>query len=85
VKHERIYLGGTEIYREYNGDDLHNERYSQHVSDGAGNSALIEVQTLNDGNASTATRYRYQYSNHLGSAALELNESKDLISYGVIA
>ena len=51
------------------------------MSDGASNSALIEVQTLNDGNASTDTRYRYQYSNHLGSAALELNENQDLISY----
>ena len=55
------------------------------MSDGASNSALIEVQTLNDGNVSTATRYRYQYSNHLGSPALELNENQDLISYEGIA
>jgi len=55
------------------------------VSDGAGNSALIEVKTVHLGNTRTGNDlisvYRYQYSNHLGSATLELNENQDLISY----
>jgi hypothetical protein len=90
VKHERIYLGGVEIYREYDSsENVHNERHSQHVSDGAGNTALLEVKTIHNGHTRTgnelATTFRFQYNNHLGSSALELNENQEIISYGAIA
>ena len=45
--------------------------------------ALVETQTVNKGSSiSTPTpAQRYQFSNHLGSASLELDEAGGLISY----
>jgi RHS repeat-associated protein len=82
---ERIYLGGFEIYREYeaNGQTIKLERESLHVMDDARRIALVETQTIQDGNAinDPMPLQRYQLGNHLGSASLELDENGDLISY----
>jgi RHS repeat-associated protein len=76
---ERIYLGGFEIYREYeaNGQTIGLERESLHVMDDQRRIALVETQTV--GNSDQLIRY--QLGNHLGSASLELDEFGDLISY----
>ena len=83
---ERVYLGSYEVYREYDptGQTATLERHSIHVGDGAGRICLLETTTIdaNGGGApppSTATRY--QLSNHLGSAVVELDENAALISY----
>ena len=86
VKYERIYLGAHEIYREYDSsENLDLERITHHVSDDQGTVALIEVKTISGGVATDdITRtiaYRYQFTDHLDSACIEINEDQDVISY----
>jgi RHS repeat-associated protein len=86
---ERIYLGGFELYREYNGsgDVRTKERETLHVMDGQQRIALVETQTYGEpdvitGNGPVANPLiRYQLNNHLGSACVELDEHGNLISY----
>jgi RHS repeat-associated protein len=84
-KDERIYVGGFEVYREYNGHAVWAklERETLHVTDGQQRIALVETKTVDaDGPPSTPTPLiRYQLGNHLGSALLELDESGEVISY----
>jgi RHS repeat-associated protein len=79
---ERIYLGGFEIYREYNGNGsaVTLERETLHVMDDQQRIALVETRTLGDDGSPTQL-VRYQFGNHLGSASLELDEAGDIISY----
>ncbi len=81
-KAERTYLGSFEIYREYNGDGstVTLERETLHITDDQQRIALVETRTQgNDG--SPAQLIRYQLSNHLGSASLELDDQAKIISY----
>ena len=79
---ERIYLGGFEIYREYqlNGSSVTLERETLHISDNQQQIALVETRTEGD-DGSPDQVIRYQLSNHLGSATLELNEAAVIISH----
>ncbi|GHO98832.1 hypothetical protein KSF_088800 [Reticulibacter mediterranei] len=79
---ERIYLGTFEIYREYAGDGstVTLERETLHVMDDKNRVALIETRTQGDDD-SPEQLIRYQFSNHLGSAMLELDEQAQIISY----
>src|SRR4030095_8590286 len=79
---ERIYLGGMEIYRRYSGGDIVEEIESFHLFEGEQRVLLIDdvLQTDNP-NLPTGPLYRYQYSNHLGSACLEADDQAALISY----
>jgi RHS repeat-associated protein len=61
------------------------ERESLHVMDNKQRIAMVETKTR-DNNSSDKTTFnlayiRYQYSNHLDSACLELNEKLETISY----
>ena len=79
---ERIYLGGFEVYREYNGNGttVTLERETLHIMDDKQRIALVETRTQgNDG--SPAQLIRYQFSNHLGSTSLELDDQAQIISY----
>jgi RHS repeat-associated protein len=84
---ERIYLGGFEIFRKHNGpigantDTL--ERETLHVMDDKQRIALVETRTLDTaGNDPVPRRLiRCQFSNHLGSASLELDDQAQIISY----
>jgi RHS repeat-associated protein len=82
---QRIYLGGYEIYRQYDstGNNIILERQSLHVSDGATRICLLETTTIDTSAPATAPSIatRYQLSNHLGSAVLELDISAAIISY----
>ena len=81
-KAERIYLGGFEIYREFNGNgiDIALERETLHIMDDKQRIALVETRTQgNDG--SPPQLIRYQFGNHLGSASLELDDKGSVISY----
>ncbi|MFZ3573375.1 SpvB/TcaC N-terminal domain-containing protein [Streptomyces sp. BH097] len=79
---ERVYLGGVELYREYNGDGTATtlERGALHVMDDTGRIALVEhrVKGTDD---SPAELTRYQLTNHLGSATVELAEDGEVITY----
>ncbi|MCU0543439.1 MAG: toxin [Oscillatoriaceae cyanobacterium Prado104] len=82
---ERIYLGGFEIYREYenDGNTRKLERETLHVMDDRKRIALVETKTLDttDNTNLNVSLTRYQYDNHLGSACLELDEAGNVISY----
>lgn len=82
---ERLYLGNFELYREYaaNGTSVDLERQSLHVMDDRQRIALAETQTIASGATvpSPTTLQRYQLSNHLGSASLELDTASALITY----
>ncbi|HEY4337406.1 MAG TPA: hypothetical protein VGM89_15955, partial [Puia sp.] len=88
---ETIYLGGLEVFREYRGnaedvlperDRLVKERETLHVMDDTRKIALVETITVaKPDDDETKKLIRYQYSNHLGSASLELDETGRIISY----
>jgi RHS repeat-associated protein len=85
-KKERIYLGGFEIYREYNSagsaaPEL--EREALHVMDDKQRIVLMEKKTRENGAviAAPVSLIRYQLGNHLGSASLELDKAGAVISY----
>jgi RHS repeat-associated protein len=79
---ERIYLGGFEIYREYNGDGttVNLERETLHIMDDQQRIALVETRTQGNDN-SPLQLIRYQLGNHLGSASLELSDRGAIVSY----
>ena len=83
---ERIYLGGFEIYREYDGDGttVTLERETLHIMDDKQRIALVETKTQDDEPTPIPTPQpliRYQFGNHLGSASLELDDQAQIISY----
>lgn len=79
---ERLYLDGCEIYREYGGDGstIALERETLHIMDDKQRIALIETRTQGSDNAPQQQTH-YQFSNHLGTACLELDEQAQIISY----
>ena len=80
-KSERIYVGGIEIYREYNGtNDKTLERQTYHVSDDTGRIAMIETRTEGTDEAPGKLE-RYQFGNHVGSACIETDGNARVISY----
>jgi RHS repeat-associated protein len=80
---ERLYLGGFEIYREYNGAAINLARESLHVLDDRQRIAVVETQTILNGNAvnGPVPVQRYQLGNHLGSSSVELDKDGALIAY----
>jgi RHS repeat-associated protein len=81
--HVRKYVGQWELYSQLDmgsspPGDLVLARESLHVMDDQARVALIDTET-------TATTpipvLRYQFSNHLGTASLELDEDAEVISY----
>jgi len=83
-KDERIYLGGFEVYRKYNGNGqtVVLERETLHIMDDKQRIALVETKTItNPDDKSLAQLIRFQLGNHLGSAALELDDQAQVISY----
>jgi RHS repeat-associated protein len=84
LKEERIYLGGFEVFRKYdgNGPTVTLERETLHVMDDKQRVALVETRTRLVGNDPAPRQLvRYQLGNHLGSAALELDDQAQVISY----
>jgi RHS repeat-associated protein len=81
-RNERIYLGGFEIYREYEADGATTalERQTLRIIDGQQCVAIVETRVQGD-DGSPARLVRYQLANHLGSASLELDEAGQIISY----
>ncbi len=85
-KEERIYLGGYELYRAYDGsgETAVLERETLHVTDDHQRIALVETRTIDTNAPPTAlpdTLVRYQLENHLESASLELDDHAAVISY----
>ncbi len=80
IREERKYLGGWEVYTKWEGGTLALQRETLHLADDAGRVALIDTRTEGDGDEPQQL-LRYQYSNHLGSASLELDSAGAIISY----
>ncbi len=84
-RNERLYVGGVEVFREYDGDgdSIALERETLHVMDDKQRIALVETLTREHAHSLHAPEpvQRYQLANHLGSATLELDEAARLISY----
>jgi len=84
-QYERIYLGGYELYRTYDtaGTTVQLERKTYHIMDDKRKVALLEVKTIDSATAvaNPVTITRYQYTNFIDSASLELDENALIISY----
>ncbi|HEY9421538.1 MAG TPA: RHS repeat-associated core domain-containing protein, partial [Thermoanaerobaculia bacterium] len=80
---ERIDLGSFEIYREYKAGAVDLERESLHVMDDQQRIALVDTQTVENGNPvdPPVSLPRYQIGNPLGSASVELDRDGALVSY----
>src|SRR5262249_19647867 len=86
LKNERAYLGGFEIYREYDGQgaNVTLERDTLHVVDDKQRVALVETKTIDSSampNGVPSATTRYQYNNQVRSACLELDETAAIFSY----
>jgi RHS repeat-associated protein len=77
---ERIYLGGFEVFRGRNGigGAVMLVRETLHIMDDKQRIALVETRTDKQPQEQLI---RYQYSNHLGSASLELDDQGQIVSY----
>jgi RHS repeat-associated protein len=82
---ERFYLGGFELYREYDGaGNVTLARETLQVMDDQERVALVETKTVDSSaplGSLPVTTTRYQFGNHLGTACLELDENADVITY----
>jgi RHS repeat-associated protein len=82
---ERFYLGGFELYREYDAlGAVSLARETLHIMDDKKRVALVETKTVDTSVPPASlpvTTTRYQFDNHLGTASLELDENADIITY----
>jgi RHS repeat-associated protein len=78
VKDERIYLDGFEVYRKNGVSPL--VRETLHIMDNQQRIALVDTRTQGT-DAALPQVIRYQFSNHIGSASLELDHQAQIISY----
>ncbi|MCP4458922.1 MAG: toxin, partial [Cytophagales bacterium] len=83
IVEERIYLGDYEVYRKTTNGTLDTERETLHISDDSGRIALVDTLTVDAQNPipSPQNLIKYQLSNHLGTATLELDSSASILSY----
>jgi RHS repeat-associated protein len=82
VKEERIYLSSFELYRKTNSAGIIQEQTETlHIMDDTRRIALVETKTIGEGDSDMEHLIRYQYSNHLGSSSLELDENAAILSY----
>ncbi|MDR2970434.1 MAG: RHS repeat-associated core domain-containing protein [Bacteroidales bacterium] len=83
VVETRLYLGGFEIFRKKVGDSLELERETLHIMDDTRRIALVETLIVNNGMPinNPVSVQRYQLSNNIESATLELDENANIISY----
>jgi len=78
----RKYIGEWEVFRKFDSSSLATdlERETLHTSDDTGRIALTDTRITGSG-AEPVQLLRYQYSNHLQSATLELDDTGSIISY----
>ena len=88
IEEERIYLGAFERYRRKTASGVVEEIESHHLFAGDQRVLLVDdvIQArsqpgFNNISIEEGTYWRYQYSNHLGSSTLELDEQTRVISY----
>jgi RHS repeat-associated protein len=79
----RLYLGGFEVFRKKVGGNLELERETLHIMDDKRRIAIVETKTVDNGTIvnNPIPVQRYQLSNNIESATLELDENANIISY----
>lgn len=81
---ERFYIGAFELYRESSNAVVQLERETLHIADDKKRIAIVDTKTIDSESSSSVfetTTTRFQFSNHLGSASMELDENAAIISY----
>lgn len=80
---DRIYLGSNEVYRYTSGGSLQTERETLLLTNEREQLCQVDTLLVDAGTTlgSPTQELRWQYSNHLGSAALELDTDGLIISY----
>jgi RHS repeat-associated protein len=78
---ERLYLGNFEIFRRYRSNSLELERETLHVTNDKQRIAMVDTPTVKPTGNRETQLIRYQYSNHLGTACLEVDDAAQIISY----
>ncbi|HRJ14692.1 MAG TPA: RHS repeat-associated core domain-containing protein, partial [Saprospiraceae bacterium] len=85
IKEERLYLGGMERYRRWRNGDTNPEEEIEtyHVFEGEQRILMVEdvIKTPPDGINKEGVLFCYQYSNHLGSSCVEMDQDAEIISY----
>jgi RHS repeat-associated protein len=83
IAETRLYLGGVEVFRKKVGNNLELEREMLHIMDDTRRIALVETLTVDNEVAvnNAIPVQRYQLSNNIESATLELDENVNIISY----
>lgn len=79
---ERLYLGGMELYRKKSDNLVIEEIETHHLFLDDQRVLMVEdVIETDDNNLREGIHFRYQYSNHLGSVGLEVDDIGRIISY----
>ncbi len=81
IREDRIYLEGFEIYRRTESGVKKEEIETHHLVNGSERVLMMEHVTLSPGLPSPKQLPRYQFSNHLGTVSLELDDKAKTISY----
>ncbi|WP_316753708.1 SpvB/TcaC N-terminal domain-containing protein [Pedobacter gandavensis] len=80
-KNIRLYLGGVEVYKEINQlEETVTERHSLLISEGERIVLIVDIPLIFRNATQSKPLFRYQYGDHLGSVALELDETGKIIS-----
>ncbi|WP_158538570.1 SpvB/TcaC N-terminal domain-containing protein [Chitinophaga skermanii] len=79
-KEERVYVAGYELYIQHSGSNAGLQRESLSLVDG--DHRFVRIETRNEVNDGTLQHIaRYQFTNHLGAACLELDHTGNILSY----
>lgn len=82
IVEERLYLGGMEVYRRWQGRTLLEEIESHHLFVDDERVLLVDdVQSTDNARLGTGLLFRYQYGSHRGSVILELDHTAAPIMY----
>lgn len=78
---ERIYLGILEVYRKSDsaGNTI-SSRETLHIMDNKNRVALVDTPVVKKAGSTETQLLRYQYSNHINSSSLELDDTAKIIS-----
>ncbi|KAG4442598.1 hypothetical protein IFR05_001928 [Cadophora sp. M221] len=80
---ERIYLDGLEIFRRHRSGQVVLERETLHLMDDISRVALVETRTIDTSSSDPGPGqiFRYQLSDFLGSATIELDANGKILTY----
>ncbi|KAL6854889.1 hypothetical protein ACO1O0_006024 [Amphichorda felina] len=80
---ETVYIGGAfEVFRRYSGTgETTTEIHSLTIAESGRRLLLVDNRTIGSDTRAPATVYRYQLSNHQGSATMEVDQDAKILSY----